>query len=294
MDIHALPRPLAFVLTGGGSNGAGQVGMLRATHEAGLMPDLVVGTSVGALNGAVIAERPDLAAARLVDIWSGLRTSDVFTDGLATRFVNLIRTRRYLYSGRGLRRLASSHLRPRTFADLMLPFGAVATDVITGHQVLLRSGGLVDAISASAAIPGVLPNVRIGDRVLMDGGLVANAPVGAALEMGARSLVVFDAGYACHLKEPPRHAAARILHATSVMLRRQVERDVRDAARQVPTVVLPPLCPLRNSPFDFSHADMLIREGHQSSSDFLRTLEVDGPGQYGALHRHHGPDVPLA
>lgn len=281
-----LPRPVGFVLTGGASNGATQAGMLRALQEAGVVPDLVAGTSVGALNGAVVAEDPDLGAARLLGIWSELETSDVFTDGLVTRLRNLVGTRRYLYSGRGLRQFATGHLRATTFNELRLPFVAVATDVLGGHAVALSSGSLIDAVSASAAIPGVLPNVDIGGRLMMDGGVVANAPVDAALEMGAASLVLLDAGYACHLTDPPRHLAARILHATSVMIRRQVERQVEDAAKRVPVVALPPLCPLRTSPLDFGHAVELIDMAYDTSREFLAEVEVAGVGLHGKLHRH--------
>ncbi|MEM7286634.1 MAG: patatin-like phospholipase family protein [Actinomycetota bacterium] len=286
MDISELPRPVGFVLTGGASNGATQAGMLRALQEAGAVPDLVAGTSVGALNGAVVAEDPDLGAARLLGIWSELETSDVFTDGVITRLRNLVGTRRYLYSGRGLRRFAAGHLRATSFDQLRLPFVAVATDVLGGHAVTLSSGSLIDAVAASAAIPGVLPNVEIGGRLLMDGGVVANAPVDAAMEMGAASLVVLDAGYACHLTDPPSHAAARILHATSVMIRRQVEIQVLEAAERVPVVALPPLCPLRTSPLDFSHAADLIGKAYESSRAFLADLEVTGVGLHGKLHRH--------
>ena len=289
MDITQLPRPVGFVLTGGASNGATQAGMLRALQEAGASPDLVAGTSVGALNGAVVAEDPDLGAARLLGIWSDLETSDVFTDGLITRLRNLVGARRYLYSGRGLRRFAAGHLRATTFGDLRLPFVAVATDVLGGHAVSLSNGSLIDAVSASAAIPGVLPNVEIDGRLLMDGGVVANAPVDAALAMGAASLVVLDAGYACHLTDPPRHAAARILHPTSVMIRRQVEIQVLEAAERVPVVAMPPLCPLRTSPLDFSHASDLIAKAYDSSRAFLAELEVAGIGLHGKLHNHAAP-----
>jgi NTE family protein len=289
MDTASLPRPVAFVLTGGASNGALQAGMLRATQEAGIEPDLVVGPSVGALNGAILAEQPDLGPARLLEIWNDLETTDVFTDGVITRLMNLVRTRRYLYSGRGLRRLVASHLRAETFADLALPFAAVATDVLSGREVILDEGSLIEAVSASAAIPGVLPNVSIDGRLLMDGGVVANAPVRAALAMGAATIVLFDAGYACHLSEPPRHAAARILHATSVMIRRQVERDVEVVAALVPTIVLPPLCPIRTSPLDFGHSRALIAEAHTATTAFLDEVAVSGRGLYGELHRHHEP-----
>lgn len=289
MDISSLPRPIGFVLTGGASNGATHAGMARALQEAGVAPDLVAGTSVGALNGAVVAEDPTLGAARLLGIWSDLETSDVFTDGLVARFRNLVGTRRYLYSGRGLRRFTAGHLRATTFADLTIPFVAVATDVLAGHAVELTEGSLIDAVLASAAIPGVLPNVEIDGRLLMDGGVVANAPVDAALAMGAASLVVLDAGYACHLTEPPRHAAARMLHATGVLIRRQVEYQVNAAAERVPVVALPALCPLRTSPLDFTHAAELVDKAYDASKAFLAGLDVDGVGLYGQMHHHEVP-----
>ena len=280
-----LPRPLAFVLTGGASNGAVQAGMLRALQEVGVVPDLVAGTSVGALNGAVVAEDPDLGAARLLGIWRELETQDVFTDGLITRLRNLVGARRYLYSGRGLRKFAAGHLRATTFQDLRLPFVAVATDVLSGHPVELRSGSLIDAVAASAAIPGVLPNVAIDGRLLMDGGVVANAPMEAAIAMGAQSVVVLDAGYACDLPEPPSHAAARILHATSVMIRRQVERHVHDAAERVPVVALPALCPVRSSPLDFSRSGELIDQAYEASRGFLADLDEVGVGLHGHIRQ---------
>ncbi len=286
-----LPRPIGFALTGGASNGAVQAGMLRALQEAGIIPDVVAGTSVGALNGAVVAEDPDLGAARLLGIWRELETQDVFTDGLLTRLRNLVGARRYLYSGRGLRKFAAGHLRATTFQDLRLPFTAVATDVLAGDAVELRSGSLIDAVAASAAIPGVLPNVEVDGRLLMDGGVVANAPVHAALALGARSVVVLDAGYACDLPEPPRHAAARILHATSVMIRRQVERQVHDVAEQVPVIAMPALCPLRNNPLDFSRSGELIDRAHETSREFLAGLEVAGVGLHGHIRQLDRPDL---
>lgn len=289
MNPDSLPRPIAFVLTGGASNGAAQAGMLRATEEAGLQPDMVVGTSVGALNGAVLARRPAGAVASLIDIWSGLQASDVFTDGFVTKLRNLARSRRYLYSGRGLRRLVSTHVGQASFEDLALPFAAVATDVLGGHEVVLQQGSVADAVTASSAIPGILPNVVVAGQLLMDGGVVANAPVHAALRMGAAAMVLFDAGYACHLAEPPRHIAARLLHAMSVMLRGQVTRDVEAVGSKVPLVVLPPLCPMRISPLDFSHSASLIDEGYETSRRFLAATEVHGPGLYGDVHRHDGP-----
>ena len=287
-----LPGPVAYVFTGGASNGAAQAGMLRAVEEANLQPDLVTGTSVGALNGAVVAEQPEAAGARLAEIWAGLETRHVFVDGhdhapaqprrdaplhvLGTGTTAPGCQARHCGSHRGASAAAwccrdRSDQRPSRAGA---PWGSC------------RGGG------CERCDPGRPPECDIGDTLMMDGGVVANAPVHAALEMGARSIVLFDAGYACHLMEPPRHAASRILHAMSVMLRRQMERDVPTWQRacrcwRCRRCVQ---CALRRSTSRTRPA--LIEEGFETSRRFLRDVVVDGPGVIGELHRHDGPVSP--
>lgn len=192
---EALPRPIGFVLSGGSSLGALQVGMLQALQEAGLAPDLLVGTSVGALNAAFVAggftaER--LAA--LAEIWRAVRTDQVFA-GVGVRTLwRALTGSGSLASPAGLARLVERHL-PPDHADLVIPCAAVATDLASGQPVVLRQGDLRRAVMASAAIPGVFPPVRIGARTLVDGGVVAQVPLLAARDLGARTLVVLDAGF---------------------------------------------------------------------------------------------------
>jgi NTE family protein len=193
--VRALPRPLGFVLSGGSSLGALHVGMLRAVHEAGIAPDLLVGTSAGALNAAFLGSgftAPRIA--QLAEIWRSIQTADVFAGlGLWSGLRTLL-GRGTLASPARLRSIVDRHL-PATHADLAIPTTVVAADHATGGAVLLSSGDLRSNVMASAAIPGVFPPVTIGDQTLLDGGIVAHVPVLPARERGCRTMIVFDAGF---------------------------------------------------------------------------------------------------
>lgn len=179
----------AFVLSGGASLGSIQVGMLLALAEAGIAPDLIVGTSVGALNGGWISSRPDIDGINaLADLWRSLSRKDVFPTNLSVGFLGFIGQRQSLVSDSGLRRLLKEHLLFRRLEDAPIPLHVVATDVLTGKDVLLSGGDPIDAIAASAAVPAVLPPVRIDGRDLMDGGVVNNTPLSHAVALGATEI----------------------------------------------------------------------------------------------------------
>ena len=280
-----MARPTALVLSGGASLGSTQVGMLRAAYEHGFVPDLVVGTSVGAINGVVVASHGLDAAGRLEEIWCRVDRTSVFPEGIVQRALLLARTRRHLFSDRALRRLIDDNLLFAKFDELPLPLGVVATDVQSGHPVLLTDGPLEPALLASAAIPGLFPRVRHEGRELTDGGLVAQVPIRQAVAMGAKSVLVLDAGQACLERRPPAHLAETLAYAAGIMLRNQVARDVRAVARKALVVHVPPLC-VEVSPFDFSHTGRLIEEGYQIARRFLGELEVADSGLFGGPYRH--------
>lgn len=195
---------MAFVLGGGGVLGATQVGMLRALAEAGARPDLVVGTSVGALNGALLAADPSPASLdRLTELWSSLSQSEVFSGGLITRARTLARNGTALHSPVPLRRLISGSL-PESFADLRVPFQCVAAGIERASAHWFDSGPLVDAVMASCAVPGLLPPVRVGDEHFLDGGLVHSIPVGRAIALGASTVYVLHVGRVEQSLRPPR------------------------------------------------------------------------------------------
>ena len=148
------PRRVAFVLSGGGSLGSIQVGALEALLERGVYPDVIVGTSVGALNGALLAREPTLDGVHGIrDIWLSLERGAVFTGGRRLAFFRLLFGMDHLYTNKGLRRLVTRNLGPITFADLSLPFLATATDVEEGTVRVFDTGPLLPALLASSAIP---------------------------------------------------------------------------------------------------------------------------------------------
>lgn len=195
LQLRNLPRPLGFVFSGGASLGALHVGMLRAVHELGVVPDRLIGTSVGSLNAAFIGGGFTSARiSELAEIWRSIKTSDVFA-GLGVR--NAVRALfgwGTLASPVRLRAIIDRYL-PASHADLAIPTTVVAADHATGQAVLLNSGDLRMNVMASTAIPGVFPPVTYGTQTLLDGGVVAHVPIVPAKDMGCRTVFVFDAGF---------------------------------------------------------------------------------------------------
>ena len=153
----------AFVLSGGGSLGAIQVGGLRALHEAGITPDLIVGSSAGAVNGGWLAGRPNLEGVlALATMWQGLSRAEVFPARPLLGLSGVLGRRRNVVPDRGLRRFLTAGLGFERLEEAPVPLAVVATDVLSGDDVLLSSGNAVEAILASCAIPGDLP--AGGDR----------------------------------------------------------------------------------------------------------------------------------
>ncbi|MEU6156285.1 patatin-like phospholipase family protein [Actinosynnema sp. NPDC047251] len=277
-----LPGPVGFVLGGGGSLGAGQVGMLRALAEHDVAPDLVVGTSVGSVNGALLALDPAHAFTRLGRIWEHMTRPRVFPGGLWAQARTLRQHRTHLFPNTGLAQVLAFGLDGAAdFADLALPFGAVAVDSVAGTAVTLTSGDLVSAVLASAAIPGIYPPVHREGRVLYDGGVLANVPIRQALAMGAQSLVVLDCAFPGHLPSVPENIAETLLFWATLGMRNQAVLEVELASTSVPVLYLPgpPVQPV--TPLDFGHTAELIASSYEASTRFLDTVAVAGPGLYG-------------
>jgi NTE family protein len=280
--------PVAFVLSGGASLGAVEVGMLAALQEHGVKPDLIVGTSVGAVNGAWLAGHPGAPIEGLADVWRGLRRSRVFPADPLLGLLGFAGRRRGLVSERALRRLIARHLTFERLEDAPVPLHVVVVDVLTGHDVLLSKGSALDAILASAAIPAVFAPVTIDGLPYMDGGVVNNTPISHAVEAGADVVWVLSAGYACALTQPPKGALAMGLHALTLLLHQQLIVDVEKYEGEVELRVLPPLCPLQVSPADFSRSGELIREAHDAARRWLAEDHAPvGQAEFMGLHRHH-------
>jgi NTE family protein len=280
--------PIAFVLSGGASLGAIQVGMLRALYERGIAPDVIVGTSAGALNGAFIASRPQTVdtADALGEIWRDLRRGHVFPLNPLTGLLGFLGSRDHLVPDSGLRRLIGRHVEGERLEEMPLPLHVIAVDVITGEELRLSSGPIIDAVMASASIPAVLPPVTWEDRELMDGGVANNTPISHAVELGAQQIYVLPTGHACTLEEPPGSALAMALHALSLLTHRRLIDDIEKHRDQAKLVVLPPPCPLAIPPIDFDHADVLIQRGHADACQFLDSGGAERPPIRMRMHRH--------
>lgn|SRR5829696_482855 len=265
----------AFVLSGGAALGAIQVGMLSALYERGIEPDLVVGTSVGAVNGAFIASHPFTQPTTddLAEIWRRLGRGQVFPLNPLTGFLGFFGARRYLVSERGLRELLAEHIEFERLEQAAVPFHVTATDVLTGSEVRLSRGTAIDAVMASAAIPGVFPPVEWCDRHLMDGGIANHAPISDAVELGAERVYVLSTGAACALDEPPHRALGMLLHSMSLLLMRRLQVEVELLADRAELIVLPPPCRTSVSPIDFSRSDELIQRGLEESRTYLDDLD---------------------
>src|ERR1700730_9618207 len=184
----------AFVFAGGGALGAMQAGMLHALYERGIRPDLLVGTSAGALNAAYVASRPQtVATAReLRAVWHGLRRTAACPLRPATLLSGWSGRRDHLVSGHGLRRLITRHLKIARLEEAGIPLHLIAYDLLSGQEVRLAEGPTIEAVLGATAIPGLLPPVCLGHRLLADGGVTNNTPISHAIELGAEGILVLS------------------------------------------------------------------------------------------------------
>ena len=280
----------AFVLSGGGSLGAVQVGMLQALAERHITPDLLVGTSAGALNAVFVASHGVGAGAldELAGIWTALRRDDVFPIRAPRMVLAMAGARDSLCGDQGLERLVHRHVACALLEDAAIPVHLVATDLLSGEEVLISDGDPVSAVLASSAVPAVLPPVRRDGRTLVDGGLADNAAISQAIALGADRVVVLPTGYACALPSPPARPLAVAVQALTLLVQQRLISDVARYADRVDLVVLPPLCPLRISAVDFRHAAQLCRRAHASAAAWLDTggAALPRPERILGLHGH--------
>jgi NTE family protein len=229
----------AFVLGGGGLLGAHQVGMLRALAEAGITPDLVVGTSIGAINGSFVAAEPRDAAARLTRLWRSEALQVAFSENLWERAIRLARSGTHLHSIEPLRRMLGEVLPAGDFAELELPFQCVAASIERSSAHWFASGPIVPAVLASCAVPGLLPAVEVGGEHFFDGGLVDSIPVGRAVALGARTIYVLQVGRIERPLAAPRRPWEVALVAFEIARRHRFHEELAALPASVRVHVLP-------------------------------------------------------
>jgi len=220
-------------------HGAVEVGMLRALEEHGIRADLVLGTSIGALNGAAYAADPEGAVERLTELWTGFDANSPFEASLFEQAGTIARTWTHLHGNHRLRRLLLEHLPVRTFEDLVVPFACVAADIERSGARWFSSGDLIEPLLASTAVPGLLPPVEIDGHHYLDGGLVDSIPVDRAIELGATCIYVLQVGRVEQRMEPPRNPWEVALVAFELARRHRFTEVMETLPPDVDVHVLP-------------------------------------------------------
>jgi NTE family protein len=290
MSTAVTEAPTAFVLAGGGSLGAVQVGMLHSLAAHGIAADMVVGSSVGALNGAYYAGNPSLEGIQQLEtIWRGLHRADIFPLTWRT-LLGFMRRRDFLLASDGLCQLVDKYLPYRELQDAKIPIHIVATDILNGKTAILSEGPAAQAILASTAIPAAFAPVKFEAKYLADGALSSNTPAKVAVALGARRIVILPTGYACARERPPTGAIANALHALTLLIATQLLNELGGLDPQVDYFVLPPLCPLDVSPYDFSQTGQLIERAIKSTDAWIADGGFERPRVHAQLslheHRH--------
>jgi NTE family protein len=248
--------------------------MLQALFENDVQPDFFVGASVGAVNAAWAAGRPELDDVdALADIWLGLRRQDVFPLSPLTSARGLLGRSNHLISNQSLRSVLEQNIPFDRLEHAAVPVHIVATELKSGRATILASGPAVPAMLASCAIPGVFPPVTIGRREYVDGGVANHTPVTVAIELGASEIYVLPVGYPW-LNREPTNALGMALNALARIVEQRLDAEVA-ACRSVASIHVMPALDLADvSPADFSRTRELIDWGYRSARRYL----TDGNG----------------
>ena len=230
----------AFVLGGGGDLGAHEVGMLGALIDFGIIPDLVVGTSIGSINGAMIAADPSARSVEaLTELWTTLDHSGVFGGSVFSKVTTLARSGTHLSDNRVLRELLEQILPVRHLEDLAVSFECVAASIEHATAHYFSAGPLVDAILASSAVPGMFPPVEIDGEHFLDGGLVSSIPLDRAITHGATTIYVLQVGRVEAPLAPPSNPWEVAMVAFEISRRHRFTEALRNLPDNIAVHVLP-------------------------------------------------------
>jgi NTE family protein len=281
-------KKTAFVFAGGGSLGAVQVGMLKAVSSEGITADFLVGASVGAINAAFFASDPSMQGAlRLEKIWKGIKRQDVFQVSPLAGALSFLSRRNHICSEKPLKRLVEKHLTFVSLEETELPCHIVATDLFDGIEVSFSKGPAVDALLASSAIPGVFAPVKIGDHYLIDGGVTNNTPISVAIAKGADRVIVFPTGMSCGLKIPPKGVVEMALQTLNLAVSHRLKFDMEKYGNSAEIIVLPVLCPLDVSIFNFSRTEELIQRSEKNITQWIQSGGMDGKSNPEIFRPHY-------
>ncbi len=277
------PVRTAFVLAGGGSRGAVQVGMLAELVHRGIRADRVFGASVGAINGAAYAGRPDAAGMQhLADAWLRIRGTDIFPRGTFDGPWAFFQKRPAVHANTGLRAIVEAGIDYPNIEDSEIPLEVVTTSLTDGRERWISSGPAVEAILASSAIPSIFPAVTIDGDVLVDGGVVNNVPISRAIEAGCNRIYVLLCGPLHYRPRSPKRPAEAALTAFFVAVQARFVRELASLPPGIEVVVFSGGGEPEGQYRDFSATATLMEEGRAEVAAvldrFTGTLGEDGHG----------------
>lgn len=228
----------AFVLAGGGSRGAVQVGMLAELVARGIRADRVYGASVGAVNGAAYCGDPTAEGIkRLETVWRGLTGADVFPRGRVHGPWTFLQHRPSVHANGGLRRIVEDGVSFERLEEAEIPLEIVTTSLTDGQERWITRGSVVEAVMASAAIPAIFPPVVIEGDVLVDGGVVDNVPISRPLAAGAGRVYVLLCGPLHFRPRTPQRPVEAVLTAFFVAIHARFARELAQLPPGVEVVV---------------------------------------------------------
>jgi len=253
--------------------------MLRALIERGITPDVLVGCSVGAVNAAALAADPSLEMVdELERVWSALDGEDVFPQGRLQGLWLLTRKGKSLHSSDGLRALLAGSLPYTHIEEATIPLHVVATSLDTGRERWFTNGPVIDAVLASAALPAVLPPVKIGGELFIDGGVVDNVPLTRAFGLGVTRVYVLHVGNFDRPRAEPRRPLDVLLQAFSIARGYRWRVETESVPEGVEVITLPGVDPGQLRYNDFSRSQSLIARSHALATSFLDATTAAAAG----------------
>lgn len=269
MNAYSFGKKTAFVFSGGASLGAIECGALKAIVEHGIQADMVLGTSVGSLNGAMYAYNPTIEGVKAIeDVWLNIKVRDVFSPSPITPILSITTFGLNLISPKNIRKLISDNLQFTRIEETKLPLYIIGTDIKCGEEVVFNKGLALEALMSSVAIPGVFPPQRMHDYSIVDGGMVNNSPISTAVRLGAERVVVFPIGVPSADQEP-KTVAEVLIRAFIFLLNRQLATDIQLYKDKVELFIIPPPDCIDVGPHDFSKSKQLIEESYAKAKEWL-------------------------
>lgn len=270
----------AFVLGGGGRWGAVEVGMIQALDEAKIHPDLILGTSIGAFNGAVIADYPgNEGVERLTGFWEEATGAELFQSRFFERIGRVATLKPSMLGTHDLRRLVERAIHPETLIeDLHVPYQCVAASIEKFSEHWFKDGPLVEAVLASSAVPALFPPIEIGGEHFYDGGLVDSVPLGRAVDLGADIIYVLQVGRLESPLRPPERLYEAALISFEIARRHRFATSMNNLPEDIEVHMLPTGSPiawddraqLRWS--DTGGIEERMQSAYQASVDYLEEL----------------------